>query len=205
MNMADQSEAQYTYILKVYVPYYNGEGPSRTIAILGEATLYTLAQAILQAFHFDFDHLFGFYDNVYNWADSEEQYDFYYEESRPKGSRSMLDIQFTESGRVMHVRVEDVFDEEGKEMLFLYDYGDEWHFIVEFKGKKPRKEGKEYPAVIKRKGRAPKQYGPPPEPYEIVDPHHDEFQKTLDEILGLRHGKSKKPLDDTQKSLDKFL
>ncbi|KYK37146.1 MAG: hypothetical protein AYK19_07315 [Theionarchaea archaeon DG-70-1] len=202
--MAEQSE-EHIYILNVYVLYYGEEGPSRTIAILGESTLYTLARAILQAFHFDFDHLFGFYDNVHDWTDSEEQYNFYYKESRPKGSRSILDIQFIESGSVMHVRVEDVFDEEGKEMLFLYDYGDEWHFIVDFKEKKPPKKEKEYPEVIKRKKRAPKQYDPPPDLEEVLDPHQDKSQKTLDEILGLRHGKSKKPLDDAQKSLDKLL
>jgi hypothetical protein len=56
---------------------FGGEGTSyKTIAIEETSTLYTLAQAILQAFHFDFDHLFEFYDNVYNWTNSGEQYDF---------------------------------------------------------------------------------------------------------------------------------
>jgi len=34
-------------------------------------------------------------------------------------------------------------------MLFLFDYGDEWHFIVELKGIELPKEGEQYPLVVK--------------------------------------------------------
>ena len=43
-------------------------------------------------------------------------------------------------------------------MLFLFDYGDEWHFIVELKGIKPPEENVEYPLVVKSVGEAPPQY-----------------------------------------------
>ena len=44
-------------------------------------------------------------------------------------------------------------------MLFLFDYGDEWHFIVELKGIELSKEGEKYPFVLESIGSAPSQYG----------------------------------------------
>lgn len=176
------------YILRATVMNRYGEAggnPYRTITIEETSALYTLAQIILQAFHFDSDHLFGFYDNVYNWTNSHEQYDFYWEEVPPpcpKSHRSIFDIEFKESGSVMQVRVNNVFCEIGKRMLFLYDYGDEWHFVIEFEGKRTPKKGKEYPAVIKRKGKAPKQYDSPYLYGDVEPEEHDQHQKTLDEF-----------------------
>ena len=44
--------------------------PYRIVAIPGEFTLYELAESITDAFDFDFDHAFGFYDNIKSWTDS---------------------------------------------------------------------------------------------------------------------------------------
>jgi hypothetical protein len=44
-------------------------------------------------------------------------------------------------------------------MLFLFDYGDEWHFIVELKGIELPKEGEKYPLVVESVGGVPLQYG----------------------------------------------
>jgi hypothetical protein len=43
-------------------------------------------------------------------------------------------------------------------MLFLFDYGDEWHFIVELKGIKLPAEGKRYPLVVQSVGGTALQY-----------------------------------------------
>lgn len=44
-------------------------------------------------------------------------------------------------------------------MLFLFDYGDNWHFIVELKGIESPKEDAKYPFVVESVGYAPPQYG----------------------------------------------
>jgi hypothetical protein len=50
-------------------------------------------------------------------------------------------------------------------MLFLFDYGDEWHFIVELKGIKSQSENTKYPFVVESVGDAPPQYGEPDEEF----------------------------------------
>ena len=44
-------------------------------------------------------------------------------------------------------------------MLFLFDYGDEWHFIVQLKGIESSGEDAKHPLVVKSVGEAPSQYG----------------------------------------------
>ena len=50
--------------------------PYRVIAIQENASLYDLGLAILSSFRFDRDHLFGFYDNLHRYYDSQEGYEF---------------------------------------------------------------------------------------------------------------------------------
>jgi len=38
--------------------------PYRTIAIPESYSLYDLAEKIIESYDFDFDHAFGFYDNI---------------------------------------------------------------------------------------------------------------------------------------------
>ncbi|MCD6189707.1 MAG: hypothetical protein J7J97_05930 [Thermococcus sp.] len=59
---------------------------------------------------------------------------------------------------VKRTKINQVFNKIKKKMLFLFDYGDEWHFIVELKGIKPPEENVEYPLVVKSVGEAPPQY-----------------------------------------------
>ena len=51
-----------------------------------------------------------------------------------------------------------VFPEPGKQMLFLFDYGDEWRFKVELIGLRRKEPNAAYPRVVKRVGEAPPQY-----------------------------------------------
>ncbi len=122
--------------------------PFRLLAIAEESTLDSLAEAILDSFNFSLDHAFGFYDNIAKWPNSNEGYELFAdigEESKFKG--------------VKGTRINKVFDTVKKKMLFLFDYGDEWHFIVELKGTElPKDEGK-YPFVVESVGDAPPQYG----------------------------------------------
>jgi len=121
--------------------------PSRTLAIPEKSSLYSLAKTIVDSFGFDFDHAFGFYDNTENWSKSKEGYELFSdmgEESEFEG--------------VKETRIGKVFTKIGKRMLFLFDYGDEWHFILELQEIKQAKEEK-YPLIVESIGEAPSQYG----------------------------------------------
>jgi hypothetical protein len=136
------------YTFKVSLSDWSGNtkgSPYRVIAIPERFTLYELAEEITEAFNFDFDHPFGFYDNI-DWIDSEG-----YELFADMGEES-------ESKGVKKTRAKDVFDEIGKKMLFLFDYGDEWHFIVKLVGVESPSPGIKYPRVLESVGKAPMQY-----------------------------------------------
>jgi Plasmid pRiA4b ORF-3-like protein len=57
---------------------------------------------------------------------------------------------------VKSIAVNQAF-EKGKKLLYLFDYGDEWRFIVECK-KIGQADSGEYPRVLESKGEAPEQY-----------------------------------------------
>ena len=125
-----------------------GGQPYRVLAIPEGLTLYNLAEAIVDSFDFNFDHCFGFYDNIKRWTESYEGYELFAdigEESEFKG--------------VERTKVKEVFDKIEKKMLFLFDYGDNWHFIVELTGFESPKEGGKYPFVLESVEDAPPQYG----------------------------------------------
>ena len=133
-----------------------GEMPHRVLAIPEEFTLYNLAESIVESFDFDFDHAFGFYDNLKNSTNSKEGYELFAdigEESEFEG--------------VERTKIKKVFDKLGKRMLFLFDYGDDWHFTIELQRVQSSEEAIKYPLVVESVGDAPPQYGEPDEEYEL--------------------------------------
>lgn len=150
--MTTTKQPKEAYLLKVTVAVNRKVLPYRTIALLGNSTLYKLAQAITEAFDFNFDHMFGFYDNLENWASSKEVY-----ELDPQSS-IFNDISSEKARDVKKAKVAEVFDENEKKMLFIFDFGDEWLFLVESVGKEPVEDGRTYPSVIESVGKAPRQY-----------------------------------------------
>ena len=125
-----------------------GEMPYRVLAILEGSTLYSLAESIVESFDFDFDHAFGFYDNLENSTHSKEGYELFSdmgEESRFEG--------------VEGTKIKRVFDKLGKKMLFLFDYGDDWHFTVELERVESPREDAKYPLLVESVGDVPPQYG----------------------------------------------
>ena len=120
----------------------------RTVAALDSCTLYELAEAVVASFGFDFDHSFGFYDNLENWTKSTEGYELF--SDMGEGS---------EFKGVSTVEAGTVFSDAGKKMLFLFDYGDEWCFHVELVGTAQVQNRMKYPVVVESKGKAPQQYG----------------------------------------------
>src|SRR5258707_6978844 len=122
----------------------------REIEIEASRSLYNLAEAIVAAFGFDFDHAFGFYSGL-------------------KPSTLMRTLPRYELfadmgdaapgvGSVKKTRISQAFAEVGHTMIFLFDYGDDWHFRVSLKAKGTKLAKTRYPRVIATRGDAPPQY-----------------------------------------------
>jgi hypothetical protein len=45
-----------------------------------------------------------------------------------------------------------------KKLLFMFDYGDEWKFLVEYTGKEDPAPRRKYPFLITKTGKSPEQY-----------------------------------------------
>ena len=123
----------------------------RDIEIDSKASLYILAEAITNAFKFDFDHAFGFFSHLTGRVfDSPVRYELFADSDAGGGSQS-----------VKRTTVARAFRRVGSKMLFLFDYGDEWRFVIEMVGYKETAPEGLYPRVVASVGKAPQQY---PEP-----------------------------------------
>ncbi len=69
------------------IPESEKRRPHRTIAIDASADLYALAQAINHAFDFDFDHAFGFYDNLKDPYRANTKYELFADAGGADASR----------------------------------------------------------------------------------------------------------------------
>jgi hypothetical protein len=125
----------------------------RDIEIESGNKLYDLAAAIVAAFGFYFDHPFGFYSLLEgNVFDSPVQYELF---------ADLDDIGEPSDGlSVERTPIFEAFPDTGHTMTFLFDYGHSWQFRTEMIGLKRRERGAKYPRVVKKVGRAPKQYPP---------------------------------------------
>ena len=61
---------------------------------------------------------------------------------------------------VKRVTIHQAFSRAGEKMLFLFDYGDSWHFVVELKEIKDALTGESKPIVLENIGEPPLQYPP---------------------------------------------
>src|SRR5215212_3313185 len=115
----------------------------REIEIASDKKLVDLAQAIVRAFDFQFDHAFGFYSALTGREVMRAQPK--YEVFADMGERD-------DSESVKRTRVADAFPEVGRTMLFLFDYRDDWRFVVEVIGRGEREPRARYPRVLKKVG-----------------------------------------------------
>ena len=108
---------------------------ARELALTENQTLYNLAEAIVDSFDFDFDHCFGFFNSFEKWFQAERAYELFKdvgEEAAPN-ARGVKKIMIAETFSL------------DKKLLFLFDYGDEWKFTVEFMGKEEPVYNWKYP------------------------------------------------------------
>ena len=122
----------------------------RDIEIQGAKSLYKLAEAIVAAFGFDFDHAFGFYSGLTptKMLRANPRYELF------------ADMGEADSGvlGVKKTKISDAFPAVGLTMMFLFDYGDEWHFRVSLKELGSKSAKAKYPRVAASSGEAPAQY-----------------------------------------------
>lgn len=116
-------------------------------------SLYHLAETIIDSIGWDFDHSFGFYNNLESYFDSTEMFELFSDMGEPEIRRNGVIPR-----SVKKIRLPTAFKSPGDKMLFLFDYGDEHIFHVEFLGKTEIEEGTAYPHMVARKGVAPRQY-----------------------------------------------
>jgi hypothetical protein len=134
-----------THIFKVELAgRYGGRadgGGWRRIAAPPNTTLEGLAAAILEAFKFDDDHL----------------YDFRYRDQR--GRSRVYNHPYTEEGPFTpDITVEETDLPLKGEMIFTFDYGDDWKFNVRLERIEAGRCRLRRPKVVESAGKAPEQY-----------------------------------------------
>jgi hypothetical protein len=143
-----------TLILRVELA--NKRSIYRDIEIESSKSLYILAKAIVAAFGFDFDHAFGFYSGLTSASVMRvlPKYELF------------ADMGNADAGAlgVKKTGVSRAFPAIGHTMIFLFDYGDEWHFRVKLKETGTKLAKVRYPRVVATRGEAPPQY---PDPDDI--------------------------------------
>ena len=85
----------------------------RQIILDGSSTLQDLHNWIQRAFSFDDDHLYGFFmDN------------------KPFSQNCYNSPMDTQGPYVHNVTIAELYLDEGQQFLYIFDFGDEWHFQI---------------------------------------------------------------------------
>lgn len=128
-----------SYVFKAATGYRKGIW--RKIQISAGATLDELSSAILNAFYFDHDHLYAFYMD---------------EKGRKYNVPAYYSPDCRDEPRADKMILQDFNFTVGTKFLYLYDFGDEWHFTITFD--KGIAEATPHPFVVQSRGEAPEQY-----------------------------------------------
>ncbi len=121
---------------------------SATIVQPADQTLEILAESILDSVGFDMDHAFCFHDNLKNPYRSKEEYTLFADmgEDAKEGDTG---VRSTPLSRVFRPR---------KKMLFRFDYGDDWQFLVTCVKEEETKSQFRKPKILDKTGTPPEQY-----------------------------------------------
>ncbi len=132
--------------------YCEGENIMRQVAVSGNKSLLYLAQVILDSFNFDCDHCFGFYGDIdkHPGREQTEVYEAFVD----------ADIEPTNdcAKSVERTKISTVFKKVGKKMLFMFDYGQDWRFVVKLKEKRDTGPKEKLPGILKSVGKSMLQY-----------------------------------------------
>jgi hypothetical protein len=125
----------------------------RDIEIEASQSLYQLAQAIVQAFDFSFDHAFGFYTGRKPATLMREHPMYELFADMGEADPGVLGVKKTPVSRA--------FPAIDHAMTFVFDYGDSWHFNVSLKQTGTKLAKVRYPRQVTTRGEAPVQYADP--------------------------------------------
>jgi len=136
----------------------------RRVEILGSQTLDDLHGVIQEAYGFDDDHLYSYFMSGKAWDHSD--FEYHHPDAAPQ-------TPVEERMRTMMSKIRGTYPEPRlpatkmsiqslnlkpkQRFLYLFDYGDEWQFEVEFI-EEGTSEGRHYPRIIDLKGESPQQY-----------------------------------------------
>lgn len=118
--------------------------PLRRIGVSGTKSLYNFAGRIVKAF--------GFYSNMVSINDSSAGYELFVDIGEEPLTPHFKGVKKT--------KISEAFGTIGTKMLFFFDYGDEWHFIVELKEIRDVLPNESLPVLLESKGKTPIQYPP---------------------------------------------
>jgi len=137
-----------SYILRA--KFYNDKNIYRDIKINSNASLMKLAEAIIPAFDFEFDHMCGFYETLGDpGLDKGKAYTMFADDPETM-MESPEDLSMTKH------KLTDLWRKPKDTWQMVFDYGEGWRFLVELI--KVEDEAAKKPAVIKSVGEAPEQY-----------------------------------------------
>ena len=127
------------------------------LEIPGNQSLYRLAEAIVASFGFDFDHAFGFYDDLgRNFYGASVRYELFADMEATGGWGKWDDAP--KAGSVKRTKIAQALSEPEQKLQFVFDYGDEWCFEIELSGFGAKTKGVKYPRILASKGKSPEQY-----------------------------------------------
>ena len=130
------------FIFKVSLdPRWHGGGAWRRLAVPGDTLLESLAYDVLKAFNFDNDHL-----HLFKYRDQLGKAREYHHSYMDEGPYSS-EITVGESGLP-----------EKEAMLFKFDFGDDWRFLLRLEKIAPPEENLKETRVLASEGAPPEQY-----------------------------------------------
>ena len=124
------------------------ESYSAEFVLGGKHTLYDLAEFIIRTLGFHFDHAFEFCDDLENPYRSKERYTLFADMGE--------DPDHDDPG-VKQTPVSTVF-RPGREMLFHFDYGDDWFFLLTCTEVGESEGKRRFKKVLSTEGEPPEQY-----------------------------------------------
>ena len=144
----------------------------REVEVAANQTMDALGWAIPQAFEFDLDHMWSFYLSGKAW-DTDTEYAVSPDEDIFTG------ITAKDANTTLIRDVPYPGKTGKKEVLVVYDFGDEWHFGVKLLRQNPTIEAKaRYPRLVAAQGDSPEEY-----PYSAFMEDEDEDEDEEGEPL----------------------
>ena len=148
----DNGSMTNAYVFKVKLSH--DKRTYREITIRGDQTFAQLHETIFTAFDRYDDHLYSFFfteggKSRRRFADAPEITD----------PRNMEDSGYKEIYNAEETRINKFPMSPGRKFEYMFDFGDEWLHEVELLFVTPASPDGKYPAVVKRKGASPEQYG----------------------------------------------